>query len=621
MPRIARELDYSTPQETGTPSYEFPFEANGDFQTFVVARNFKQTPAGFMADRIAGRARPGVLTDREPPVAYLLGTSDPERTPTGLLSFQRSFARIPATQVAPTSLRLTKPAIEGIIGAGTYPKNLGDFTVFQPDTTQLSYDAYARQAVVGDTGAVTAFYPTGGTYTLTFAGSTTGAIAYNAAAATVQTALNLLTPVSNRGGVTVAGTYNSAGGFTITFASYAQATIDITSLTGPVAVSKVESLSNLGYSQNLIARCYNPPSSFSGNAAGIQCFIPAVTPGGAATLTLHNYSAGGNWQYGVEITPPSGQYIGGGTFTLTLSGFTTAPLAYNADFADVTAALNALGIGTFAATAIGGESNIAFTPYLTRVLITLVATPATGGTFTITVGANTTGALNYNDSLATISAAVNALTSVTNRGGATLAGALVTGLSLAFANAAMTAGVSSLTPTGANAAVTFTDGLMQGRIQKLVITSTAAYRDLSILLHGLASGDVLFVQTAAPAYFSGITSFQVIDANTVRLVASPSDAWAGAATFTFAGKRTKVGYQPGVMDIRAKAVTAFYLPGVTSGITTMDDIDLPVNQSDGAAFLTAVFAGGDVNVAVGQLGYWRGPILQLPRTVVRAMDV
>lgn len=76
--------------------------------------------------------------------------------------------------------------------------------------------------------------PTGGTFTLTFSAQTTAAIAFNAAAATVQTALNAL---SNLDGVTVSG---SAGGpYTVTFpaemGNVAQMTGDGTNLTGGTA--------------------------------------------------------------------------------------------------------------------------------------------------------------------------------------------------------------------------------------------------------------------------------------------------------------------------------------------------------------------------------------------------
>lgn len=56
--------------------------------------------------------------------------------------------------------------------------------------------------------------PTGGTFTLTFSGQTTSAIAYNATAAAVQTALEALSNV-NPGDIVVTG--NAGGPYTLTF--------------------------------------------------------------------------------------------------------------------------------------------------------------------------------------------------------------------------------------------------------------------------------------------------------------------------------------------------------------------------------------------------------------------
>lgn len=80
--------------------------------------------------------------------------------------------------------------------------------------------------------------PTGGTFTLTFSAQTTAAIAFNAAAATVEAALNAL---SNLDGVTVSG---AAGGpYTVTFpadmGNVAQMTGDGSGLTGGTAPAVV----------------------------------------------------------------------------------------------------------------------------------------------------------------------------------------------------------------------------------------------------------------------------------------------------------------------------------------------------------------------------------------------
>jgi hypothetical protein len=77
--------------------------------------------------------------------------------------------------------------------------------------------------------------PTGGTFTLTYAGQTTSALAYNAAAATVQTALEAL---SNLAPADVVVTGSAGGPYTITFggtlanANVAQMTASGASLTG-----------------------------------------------------------------------------------------------------------------------------------------------------------------------------------------------------------------------------------------------------------------------------------------------------------------------------------------------------------------------------------------------------
>jgi Leucine-rich repeat (LRR) protein len=58
---------------------------------------------------------------------------------------------------------------------------------------------YNRPITVSISGA-----PTGGTYTLTYGGQTTSAIAYNATASTVQSALQTLTSIGS-GNATVTG--------------------------------------------------------------------------------------------------------------------------------------------------------------------------------------------------------------------------------------------------------------------------------------------------------------------------------------------------------------------------------------------------------------------------------
>lgn len=247
-----------------------------------------QTP--YISTTTSTRAISAPDRDRIDPMAYLLEEEDPSMQTSETGTVRRLFGRIPKQQTLPDFRFITKPEIPG-----TFPQQLGVFIVFQPVPTVASYDAYAIKTVATDSGATSAFYPTGGTYTLTFDGDTTAAIDYNDTSGDVQSALNALTSISDRGNVTVSGSYNSAGGFTITFGSYAAATIATGSLTSTgSSTSYTVTLSNGGYTQS------------------------------------------------VNIVSGFGTQFTGGTFTITIFGQTTAAIAYNATAAQVQAALNLL---------------------------------------------------------------------------------------------------------------------------------------------------------------------------------------------------------------------------------------------------------------------------------------
>ncbi|MBD3550881.1 hypothetical protein [Streptomyces sp. SP18CM02] len=81
------------------------------------------------------------------------------------------------------------------------------------NTTTGLYEPYAAVTNEVQTATITGG-PTGGTFTLTFNGQTTAAIAYNATAAAVQTALENLSNV-NPGDIKVTG--NAGGPYTLTF--------------------------------------------------------------------------------------------------------------------------------------------------------------------------------------------------------------------------------------------------------------------------------------------------------------------------------------------------------------------------------------------------------------------
>jgi hypothetical protein len=81
------------------------------------------------------------------------------------------------------------------------------------NTTTKLYEPYSAVTNEVQTATITGA-PTGGTFTLTYSGQTTAAIAYNATAATVQAALEALSNLAP-GDVVVTG--NAGGPYTLTF--------------------------------------------------------------------------------------------------------------------------------------------------------------------------------------------------------------------------------------------------------------------------------------------------------------------------------------------------------------------------------------------------------------------
>lgn len=137
--------------------------------------------------------------------------------------------------------------------------------------------------------------PTGGWFQLTYAGQTTGLLAYNATALQVQSALQNLSNIGY-GGVAVSLSGNV---YTIVF-------------TGPLAGHVVSQIS---------ASSFLTPS-------GTTSITTALTVQGVNSV---------NAEVSVLVT-----YAVGGTFTLTYAGQTTAPIPYDARPEDIVAALSVL---------------------------------------------------------------------------------------------------------------------------------------------------------------------------------------------------------------------------------------------------------------------------------------
>lgn len=141
----------------------------------------------------------------------------------------------------------------------TFPATLGDVPQMTADASGLTGTG------TSEVQTVTVSNATGGTYTLTYDGQTTAAIAFDADGAAVQAALNAL---SNLDGVTVAG---AAGGpWTVTFPAALgdvdQMTIDGSALTDDGTTAHTESVAT------------TTPGTMTAATAAVATTTPGVDP-------------------------------------------------------------------------------------------------------------------------------------------------------------------------------------------------------------------------------------------------------------------------------------------------------------------------------------------------------
>jgi hypothetical protein len=144
-------------------------------------------------------------------------------------------------------------------------------------------------------------------------------------------------------------------------------------------------------------------------------------------------------------------------------------------------------------------------------------------------------------------------------------------------------------------------------------------RALYVPNHGFSADDLLYIFDGE-TYYGALQDWDLIDEDHIELDASESP-FDTPLLIKEIGKRTRAAYAPGTQVVRCQLVTDFYLPGVTPGITTPEDIPLPTNQSDNDSMILAIFGTGPFNYQVGQLSYYRGNILQQTTTVINASDL
>lgn len=192
----------------------------------------------------------------------------------------------------------------------------------------------------------------------------------------------------------------------------------------------------------------------------------------------------------------------------------------------------------------------------------------TGGTFTLTYQTSTTAALAYDASDASIASACNALSDVVSDGlTITIANLLSTDGSIRiqtsgspiFSSDNWTLAVGGLTPT------CLTPFSQVGVNADFRLFTARDLINYNLPSHGKTG--TFFVRLGG----AGVFSATVVDANNFTVSNNVPQL---PPTYTSSQLFVRT-YTPGPARIRTRRTTSFYLPGVTSGITTPADIPVP----------------------------------------------
>ncbi|HEY5315020.1 MAG TPA: hypothetical protein VIK18_20985, partial [Pirellulales bacterium] len=305
--------------------------------------------------------------------------------------------------------------------------------------------------------------PTGGTFTLTYNGQTTGSIAYNAPAnsgtGNVQAALAALTNIGS-GNISVSG--NAGGPYTVEFqgtlagtnTSQMTAAASLTGGSAPMVGVVTAQAGGIG-------QAISGPAATTGNTNALTLVVgqtqSATINAGATILALDGvnnsngvYTAGGvlvntrpgitagvaaaingnlALTYGTAATrvftvnaspavndlvisanivdgaqPGNFAFLGEGPAQLVLSG--------NNSYSGLTTVEGFAGPTTGSSGVLVAASNTALGTPITNALQTLSYTGATGGSFALTLGGRTTAMIPYNASAAVVQGALAALTGI-----------------------------------------------------------------------------------------------------------------------------------------------------------------------------------------------------------------
>ena len=467
----------------------------------------------------------------------------------------------------------------------------------------------------------------GDSFYITYAGQTTTDIAYDAAAATVQSALEVLSNVT-AGDILVTG---SAGGpWTLTF-DQLLANTDVAEVTGDAGRDEVQTLTLSGTIAGdtfdiTYAAATTTPIPYDASAATVEAALE-VLGGISAGDVVVSGSAGGPYTLSFdatlgftdlsEVTAITGTHevqtltlsgtIAGDTFAITWGGETTTDIPYDAAAATVQSALEVFsGIDTddcvvsgsaggpytltfgellgYAAqaevTAVGGTDEIQ--------TITLGSTIA-GDSFYITYAGQTTTDIAYDAAAATVQSALEVLSNVT-AGDILVTGSAGGPWTLTFDQLLANTDVAEVTgDAGTDEIQTITLGstvsgdtfdiTYSGQTTTMIAYDAAAVTVQSALevLSNVTAGDVVVTGAAGGPYtltFDALLGFTDLSevtgtagTNEIQSVTIDADAAGGTYTLTWGGNTTgTIAYDASTTVVK-DALEA--LAGITVGDLTV----------------------------------------------------
>jgi hypothetical protein len=421
--------------------------------------------------------------------------------------------------------------------------------------------------------------PTGGTFTLTFDGQTTSPLAYNISAADLATGLKAL---SNIGASDVAVTGNDGGPWTVEFqgdlasTNVALMTGNGDSLTGCSSVTVTEQTAGSA-ARNSIVRLWIDPFYSHDNIEF------NVTGGvvGASQYWRHD-STGQTWTFwrspiyeylGITgdqtLQAIMDEMLGSGNCTVTRET-PVAPLYRSyvrLEFKGVAA-----GVDTDLALPTMDAGDYSLTDYQTATTgideeQLVVVANATGGTFTLTYSGQTTSALAYNASAATVEAALEALSNI-GVGEADVTSPATGQYVVTFSGtlgsqdvALMTASAASL--TGGIVTVETTQESVGGEneIQQVAIAGATPTGGTFVLTFDAVSTSDIAYNASAATVSAALEALSSIGAGNVAVTGDAGGPW--TVTFQSALAATNVDLIVGYSDDLTVAAVSYLVQEIT----------------------------------------------------------